>query len=94
MAMRLQTPGPVVRTPTRFHPNEQWWQRRNKMEYFTPSNTFPQDHRACVIHPNDVKHQLCNVDPKYAKLPCYWTRSFVMHGCSQFHNHFGSLKPY
>jgi hypothetical protein len=64
------------------------------MEQFTPRNALPQAYRTSVIHPHDVKDQFCNVDAEYAKLLGHWTRSFVMHGCSQFHNHGGSLKPY
>ena len=94
MAMRLNTPCPVVRTPTRFHPDEEGWPRRNKMESCPPSNALPEDHRSWVIHPYDVQHQLGNADPKYAHLPCHWTRSLVVIGCSQCHNHSGSSTPY
>jgi hypothetical protein len=94
MAMHLKTPCPVMRTPTRFHSDEERWQRRNKTEHFTPSNALPEDHRTFVIHSNDVKYQLCDVDPEYTHLLCHWTRSFVVNDCSQFRNHSGSSQPY
>jgi SMP-30/Gluconolactonase/LRE-like region len=36
----------------------------------------------------------CNIDPMYANLPCHWTRTLVVHGCSQWYNHAGSAQPY
>jgi hypothetical protein len=47
-----------------------------------------------VIHTDEVKHQLGDVDPEYAYFLCRRTRLLVVHGGPRCRNHAGSSKPY
>jgi hypothetical protein len=67
MAMLSKPPCPVVGTPTGFHANKGRRQHRDKVEQLTTGNTLPEDYMSAVIHANDVKHQLRNVDAEYTR---------------------------
>jgi hypothetical protein len=51
VAMLAKTPGPVMGTPTGFHPNAERWYIRNKGQQFTAGDALPEHHSTCVIHP-------------------------------------------
>jgi len=44
-------------------------------------NALPEHHTPGVIHADDVKHQLRDVDAKYADLVCHGTCHPWMNGC-------------
>jgi hypothetical protein len=65
MAMFAKLPGPIVGTATGFHPDADWWDIRNKGQQGTAHKALPEHYAAAVIHTNDVKHLLRDVDAEY-----------------------------
>ncbi len=47
-----------------------------------------------VIHADDVKHLLRDVDAEYAHVLCDGTCLLSVHGCRRCRNHSGVSKPY
>ena len=47
-----------------------------------------------VIHPNDVKDELDDIDAEYADLLCRGTCLLWVNGCPRYCNRAGSLKPH
>jgi hypothetical protein len=94
VAMFANTPGPVMGTPTGFHPDAEWWYIRDEGQQFTPGEALPEYHMPGVIHLDDVKHECCDIDPEYIDGLRHWTRLPVVNGCPQDHNHSGSSKPF
>jgi hypothetical protein len=63
------------------------------MQQCAPGDALPEHHVPGVIHADDVKHQLGNVDDEYAHLLCHEARLLWMNGCPKCRNHSGSSKP-
>jgi hypothetical protein len=45
-----------------------------------PGEAFAQDDLAPLIHPDNVKDPLCDVNTEYTKLVFHWTRLPWLHG--------------
>ena len=94
MAMLAKPPGSVMGTPAGFHPDAERWYIGNKGQQCTAREALAKHDVPAVIHPNDVKHLLRDVDAEYTHLLCHGTRLLVVNGCPKDHNHSGSSKPF
>jgi hypothetical protein len=52
-------------TATGFHAHEYRRQRRDKVQQLTTGHTLPEHHVSDVIHPDDVKDELGDIDAEY-----------------------------
>jgi hypothetical protein len=92
--MLAKAPGPVMDTPTGFHPNGEWWYIRNKSQQFTARDALPEHHMPGVIHPDHVKDQLRDIDAEDADLLCHGTCLLSVNGWPKYRNHSGSSEPF
>jgi hypothetical protein len=63
-----------VSTPTGFHPDAEWWYIRHKGQQCTAREVLPEHDVPAVIHTNDVKHLLRDIDAEYTHVLCHETR--------------------
>jgi hypothetical protein len=94
MAMFAKLPGPVVRTSTGFHADAEWWYIRHKGQQGTAREALAKHDAPAVIHPNDVKHLLRDVDAKDTHVLHHETRLLWVNGGRRCRHHSGSSKPY
>jgi hypothetical protein len=64
------------------------------MQQFTSGHALPENDLTGVIHADDVKHQLCDVDAEHSYFLCHGSRLFWVNGCPRCRKHSGSLKPH
>jgi hypothetical protein len=74
MARFAKLPSLVVRTPTGFHPEAEWWYIRHQGQQCTAREALPAHYVPAVIQTNDVKHLRRDVDAEYAHVLCHGTR--------------------
>jgi hypothetical protein len=83
-----------VGTATRFHPDAERWEIRDKAQQCTPGEALPKDYMPGVIHPDDVKDELGEIDAEYSAGLCHGTCLLWVNGCLRCRNPSGLSKPY
>jgi hypothetical protein len=78
-------------TPTGFHPDAAWWYIRDEGQQCTSGDALPKDHMAGVIHPDDVKDELGDIDAESGELRNALLRRFAFIGGAQEGNVTGLL---
>ncbi len=80
MAMFAEAPCPVMRPATGFHADEHGGQGGDTGHQIMPGQALAQDDLAPLIHPDNVKDPLCDVDSQYAHRVFHWARLLWLHG--------------
>ena len=65
------------------------WYIHHTGEPCAPSEALPEDHMPGVIHADDVKDELGEIDAEYADGLCHGTCLLWVNGCLLYRNHSG-----
>ena len=61
-------------------------------EHLAPTAAFAHDDLPSLIHANQVKHTLCDIDTNYANISLHGTRLLWLNGGDDLSHHSGVLQ--
>ena len=80
MVMGTESSSPVMRPATGLQTAEHRGQCGDEGHQGITGEAFAQDDLALLIHPDNVKEPLCDVNAEYANLVFHWTRLLWLNG--------------